>query len=81
MILAQHLTDDARRLLVRLVGVEAQVLHRVEDAAMHRLQPVARVGQRPRHDHAHGIVEIRRLHFRIYVDLTDDASSINRFLA
>ena len=29
---------------------------------MHRLQAVARIGQRARHDHAHGVIEIRALH-------------------
>ena len=29
---------------------------------MHRLEAVARVGQRARHDHAHGVIEIRTLH-------------------
>jgi hypothetical protein len=29
---------------------------------MHRLQAVARVGQRARHDHAHGVIEVGALH-------------------
>ena len=71
VILAEHLTDDTRRLLVRLVGVQPQIVHRVEDAPVHRLEPVAHIGQRPRHDDAHGVVEIRRLHFDVDVDLAD----------
>ncbi len=38
---------------------------------MYRLEPVAHVGQRPRYDDAHGVVEIRRLHFDVDVDLAD----------
>ena len=29
---------------------------------MHRLEAVARVGQRARHDHAHGVIEVAALH-------------------
>ena len=32
---------------------------------MHRLQPVAQVGDRPADDHAHGVVEIGGLHLRL----------------
>ena len=71
MVLAQHLADDTGRLLVRLVGPQPQVVHGVQDAPVHRLQPVAHVGQRPRHDHAHGVVEVRRLHLRFDIDLAD----------
>jgi hypothetical protein len=39
-------------------GVVAVLVHRIEDAPMHRLEPVARVGQRARHDHAHGVIEV-----------------------
>ena len=62
VILAHHVADDARRFHVFLVGRVALLVHRVEDAPMHRLQAVARVGQRARHDHAHGVIEIAALH-------------------
>ena len=29
---------------------------------MHRLQPVAHIGQRARHDHAHRVIEVGALH-------------------
>ena len=44
------------------VPVVAAFLHGVEDAPMHRLQAVAHVGQRARHDHAHGVIEVGALH-------------------
>ena len=31
-------------------------------AAMHRLETVAHIGQRPTHDHAHRVIEVRRSH-------------------
>ena len=68
VIFAQHLADDAGRLFVGAVGVHAHVVHGVEDAAVHRLQAVARVGQGPRHDHAHGVVQIRAAHLVVNVD-------------
>jgi hypothetical protein len=71
MVLAKDLAHDASRLFVRLIGTQPQVVHGVQDAAMHRLEPVAHVGQRPRDDDAHGVVEIRRLHLHVDVDLLD----------
>ena len=60
MVFADHVADDAGRLAVRLVPLVAVLVHRVEDAPMHRLEPVARIRQRPRHDHAHGVIEVER---------------------
>jgi len=62
VIFTDDVADDARRLAVRLVPVIAVLLHRVEDAPMHGLEPVAHVGKRARHDHAHGVIEIGALH-------------------
>ena len=38
---------------------EAQLRHRVHDPALHRLQAVRDVGQRPVEDDVHGVVEVR----------------------
>ncbi len=62
VIFTHHVADDARRLHVFLVGRVPLLVHRIQDAPMHRLQTVARIRQRPRHDHAHGVIEIRALH-------------------
>ncbi len=59
---AHRVADDLRRLHVLLVPVEAQPLHRVEDAPVHGLQAVAYVGQRARDDHAHRVLEVGALH-------------------
>ena len=50
MILADHVADDAGALLEGAVGIEPQLPHGVHQAAMDRLQPVADVRQRARHD-------------------------------
>ena len=71
VIFAHHVADDARRLDVFAVGQMPLLVHRIEDAAMHRLEPVARIRQRPRHDHAHGVIEVRALHLVRDRDGTD----------
>ena len=38
---------------------------------MDRLQPVAHIGQRARHDDAHGVVEVRHLHLVLNINLLD----------
>jgi len=62
VIFTDHVADDARGLDVLFVRRVSLLVHRVEDAAMNRLQAVARVGQRSRHDHAHGVIEVGALH-------------------
>ncbi len=62
MIFAHDIADDARRFLVRLVGRKAVLIHRVEDAPVHRLQAVAHIGQSAAHDHAHRVIEVAFLH-------------------
>ena len=63
MVFADHVTDDARRFAVRLVPLVAVLVHREQDAPVHRLEPVARIGQRAHHDYAHGVIEVALLHF------------------
>src|SRR5205823_11994117 len=55
--------------------------HPVEDAAMDGLQAVARVGQGPRHDHGHGVVEERPLHFLLELDGLDRPEFERRLVA
>ena len=62
VILAHHVADDERRFAIRLVPVAAALVHGVEDAPVHRLQPVAHVGQSAADDHAHGVIEITPPH-------------------
>ena len=61
MEIAHHVADDLGGLLERRAGIEPQQLHPVQDAAVHRLQPVARIGQRPVHDGGERIGEIALL--------------------
>ncbi len=61
MELADHVADGARRLLVLGGRGEAELAHRVDDAALHGLQPVADVRQRAVEDHVHRVLEVRAL--------------------
>ena len=62
MVFTDHVTDDAGRLDVFLVRRVPLLIHRIQDAAVDGLQTVARVRQRPRHDHAHGVIEVGAFH-------------------
>ena len=49
-------------LRVRARRPEADLVHRVEDAAVDGLEAVAHVGQRAADDDGHRVVEVRRAH-------------------
>ena len=57
VVLADDLADRPGRLLVRAVGEDAALVHRVEDAAVHRLQAVSDVGQGARGDDRHRVLD------------------------
>ena len=65
MVLAHDVADRSGRLAVGLVVGVAGLVHGVEDAPVHRLQPVAQVGDRAADDHAHRVVEVGGLHLRL----------------
>ena len=77
VIVAHHLANRLGRFAVGPVVPVGRFVHRIEDAPVNRLQPVADVRQRPAHDHAHGIIEVRALHFIGY----GDAANIARLVA
>ena len=63
MIVTQHVTDAGGGLFEGFVRGQSGFKHRVEDAAVHRLQTVAHVRQRASDDDAHGVVDVAALHF------------------
>src|SRR5690606_26930824 len=71
VIFTDHIADDTRRLLVRLVVIVVQLAHRKQHATVHRLQTIAHIGQRPAYDDAHRIVQIGLLQFVFDVDRKD----------
>ena len=62
VVLTEHVTDHGRALLVRPARPEAELAHRVEDAAVHGLQAVPYVREGALHDDAHRIVDERLPH-------------------
>ena len=71
VVVAHHLADDLRALHMGPVGSDVGVVHAPQDPAMHRLEPVAGVGQCSRHDDRHGVVEERLLHLGLDLDGVD----------
>src|SRR3546814_19351156 len=70
VVLTDDVTDDSRRLVVRLVGVGAKLVHRVQHAPVDRLESVPNVRERAADDHAHGVIEVAATHlvFEVYRD-------------
>ena len=68
VIVAHHVADHPGRLHRRPVRPEPGVVHAVQHPAVHRLEPVPDVRQRPGHDHAHRVVDERALHLLLDVD-------------
>ena len=81
MELADDVADDARAFLERGAGVEPQQPHRVEEAAVNRLQSVARIGQRAMHDGGQRIGEIALFQRFAQRDLLHLGGVGNRFVA
>ena len=75
MEIAHHVADDLGRFLERRAGIEPQQPHAVEDAAVHRLEPVARIRQRAVHDGGERVGEIALLQRLAQRDLLDLALS------
>ena len=71
VILTHHIAHYAGALLGGSVVKDAVLVHRIEDAAVHRLEAVAHIGQRSRHDDRHSIVDVGRLHRLFDVDTSD----------
>ena len=68
VVLAHYFADDAGAFARGAIRIEAHLLHRVENAAMHGLESVANVGQRAADDDRHRIIEIRPAHLLFDVD-------------
>ena len=74
VIFADDVADDAGALAGPAIGVQMQlVVHRVEDAALHRLEAVADVGQGAGGDDGQGIRQVAAARF------LHDRRRMNRF--
>ena len=72
--LAHDVAHGRGALLVRSVGTQAGLVHAEQDAAMDGLESVARVGQCPRRDDGHRVVEEGSLHLLLDADRFDVAA-------
>src|SRR5581483_4098935 len=68
MVLAHHFADDTGAFTGGAVGIQAHLLHRVENATMHGLESVTNIGKRAADDDRHRVVEIRAAHLLFDVD-------------
>jgi KaiC/GvpD/RAD55 family RecA-like ATPase len=68
VVFTDDVADHARRFLVGLVPVVVQLVHREQHAAMHRLQTIPHIRQRPPDDHAHRVIEVGTAHFLFQAD-------------
>ena len=66
--LTQHVAHQTGGLAVGLVGGHAQLVHIVEDTAVHGLQTVAHVRQRAVNDNGHGVGNEALLHLLFQID-------------
>ena len=62
VVLADHVTHHARRLLVRFVVVVTQLPHRVQDTSMNGFETVPDIGERPADNYAHGVIQVGLFH-------------------
>ena len=73
VVAADDVADDPGALLEPGCRVQTQLAHRVEQAAMHRLQPVARIGERAANDGRDGVGQIALGDRIAEADVLDDA--------
>ncbi len=71
VVVTHDVTDDARTLEVTAVRAVTTVVHRVQDAAVHRLEAVTDLRQRPADNDRHRVVEVRPLHLDFDADGLD----------
>ena len=81
VVFAHDVADDPRGFDVAAIGPQAQLVHAVENSALHRLEPVAGIGQRAGVDDRHGVFEEGIAHLLADIDVDDLAVIRGRGLA
>ena len=71
MVVTGGVTADLRALDVLAPREQRQVFHRIQDAALRRLQSIAHIGQRARDDDRHRVIQERVLNFVRDVNFLD----------
>ena len=62
VVVTQHVADCGGAFFESLIRGKSALIHRVEYAPVHGLEPVPHVRQRPAHDDAHGIAHVALFH-------------------
>src|SRR6266516_7257700 len=75
MVGTHYVPDDTGALQPRARGLQTRLVHRVEDAPVDRLEPVADVGERARDDDRHRVVEEARAHLLLEITRFDAAGT------
>ena len=57
----EHIPHGSRRFGIFGLMVQAKLTHCIDDASLHRLQPIGYVRQRAVVDYVHGVVQVRAL--------------------
>ena len=71
VIFTQNVANDTRALTIRLIRRDTEFVHRVQNAAMHRLEAVAHIRQRAGDDNRHCVGDERFLHLVLKVNRAD----------
>ena len=61
VVFTDHITNNTRRLFVRLIPVIAENVHSVQHAAVYRLKTIPDIRQSPPDNYAHRIIQVRLL--------------------
>ena len=68
VVFTDNIADDTRRFFIGGIPVVFQLVHRVQHAAVYRLETVADIRQGSTHNHAHGVIEVALAHFVFKAD-------------
>ena len=75
MVFTHHLSHYTGRFLVLSSRCESQVVHTIQHSPVHWLETVPDIRQGPGYNNGHGIIDIRRFHLRLDIDLHYSAMS------
>ena len=67
VIFTDHVTHDTSGLFVRTIPIVAELVHRIQNTAVHRLEAITHVRQGPAHNDAHCIIQIAL--FQLFFDI------------
>ncbi len=81
VIFTDHVADDARAFLKPACGVELELAHGVKQPPVHRLEPVAHIGQRAVHDGGESVSEVALFKRVLQLDRLDRGGSENQFVS